>query len=475
MNTVLLLGVGPLPIDDTDRVHAPGQRVWHLANLIADAGHRVMIAVIGFGDFSDGPEGAFATSPVSVAERIAVFRMKYHSTESARRLASLHATSRFACVVSTTDIMNSVAADFAPRVPLWLDYFGDPFCERQVQGSAYGNDASQLELWKLMAKGLLKGDRFSATGEAQRFLLMGQLGFAGRLNQDTSGAELVHVLPNFHPYDPPRDERAVTAIRGRRAPSGAWLVLWTGGYNAWSDPETLFHGLASAMRRDGDIHFVSTGGEIQGHDNLTFRRFRKLIDDSGLENKFTFLGWVPSDDLPSVYRQADVAVSLDLDCYEAEVGSRTRLNEWIQCETPVVCTAICESARRLAAEDLIATFEPGDARGLADAILRIKADRETTRFRAAKAKQWYLENYGSADHFKPLLDWVAAPAFAPDRSAAPDGPPAGSLAALHAAWVAGGGLGATVRPAGAGDDRGGNGAKRSLLGRVAGRLFGKRG
>ena len=32
-------------------------------------------------------------------------------------------------------------------------------------------------------------------------------------------------------------------VRGRHVPEGAFIVLWSGGYNVWSDVDTLFAGL----------------------------------------------------------------------------------------------------------------------------------------------------------------------------------------------------------------------------------------
>ena len=58
-------------------------------------------------------------------------------------------------------------------------------------------------------------------------------------------------------------------MRGRLVPEDAFVVLWSGGYNVWSDIETLLQGLEKAMDEQPSIHFLSTGGAISGHDDAT--------------------------------------------------------------------------------------------------------------------------------------------------------------------------------------------------------------
>ena len=62
-------------------------------------------------------------------------------------------------------------------------------------------------------------------------------------------------------------------------------MLWSGGYNLWTDVDTLFRGLEAAMARNPKVHFLSTGGAIDGTDTLiaTYRydglgrRIQKLL------------------------------------------------------------------------------------------------------------------------------------------------------------------------------------------------------
>ena len=415
MANVLVLGVGPLPIDQGKRLYAPGMRTWHIVKLLEARRHHVFVGLIQFGEIKGDGAPGFAPRLEEVNERIRTYQLKYHPCHTAEALATLHSRLKFSCIISTTDIMNSVAADVPARVPLWLDYNGDPFAEKQLQGSVYGNDVTLLDQWKMMLKGLLAGDRFSTASTPQKHALVGQLGFAGRLNQFTAGEDLVVSVPNcsraIRDLGLPRN----FSIKGTYVPASAFVVLWTGGYNTWADPVTLFHGLEAAIRKNPSIYFVSTGGEIEGHDNRTFRRFRSLADGSEQSKHFHFLGWRETEEMPAFYRQADAAIVADRACYEGELGARTRINDWLEFRVPVIAGEQCEMTRDLAARNLAYTFRVGDAESLAAAVLAAADDPEAAEQRAEQARDYFNTGLAEEKVFAPMLDWADAPCFAGDR------------------------------------------------------------
>ncbi|MCX7624715.1 MAG: glycosyltransferase [Candidatus Sumerlaeaceae bacterium] len=415
MSNVLVLGVGPLPVDPAERLHAPGIRVWHLATVINKHHHSVVVGTIKFGDFQDNPDAVSLPKQESAGEGLTVCRFQYHSQRTPEALATLHERCQFDCVVATTDIMNDLAARIPVRLPLWLDYLGDPFAERQLQAATYDNDASLLDLWKLMLQALLHGDRFSVASTPQKYALLAQLALAGRLNQFTAGEDLISVIPNSSRVMKGLHIHRRSLVKGYLIPAESFLVLWAGGYNTWMDPETLFYGLEQAIRENPSIYFVSVGGEIPGHDNLTFKKFRALCDASEFHSHFLFLGWVPPDEVPHYYLQADAAINVDLPCYEAELGTRTRLVDWLEYEVPIVTTALCEPAKLLAEKKLIETFDPASPTGLARALLNVCEDHNQAKERARRAKAFFDSLFEEDMVFAPLLSWVERPTFASDR------------------------------------------------------------
>ncbi len=421
MANLLVLGVGPLPFESGQRLHAPGIRTWQIAAALATRRHYVTLCVIEFGDFkADERPGKGQTAiRQDVGLNIGMIKLKYHPTHTTSSIRTLHSATRFSAVVSTTDIMNAVTADLNLEIPSWLDYNGDPFAEKQLQARLYQHDGSLLPQWELYFKGLSAGDRFSVCSEPQRHALIGQLAFAGRLSAKTSGEDMVQVLPNCSRVMSERTPRRTLSLKGNQIPASAFLVLWSGGYNTWSDPETLFHGLEAAMKSNESIYFATTGGAIDGHDNRSFQIFQDLVEKSEFRERFVFLGWVPTEEVGAYYEQADLAIYTDRYSVEGELGTRTRLVDWIQYKTPIACTELCELSRDLAANHLILTFKIGDADALAGSILESAANPEAGKERAVKAHQWFDRNLDEKVVLAPLLKWAETPRFAKDRQRHP--------------------------------------------------------
>jgi hypothetical protein len=193
------------------------------------------------------------------------------------------------------------------------------------------------------------------------------------------------------------------------------MVLWTGGYNTWSDPETLYRGLELAMRKDPDVYFVSTGGAITGHDTESFGIFQRRVENSQYRDRFHFVGWRSTDEIASVYQQADVAISTDRYSVEGEMGTRTRIVDWIQFKVPVLTTDLCELTHQLEQNDLLATYKIGSPESLCAALFAIKNDPDAARERAERAKQFFDVSYVEEEVYAPMLDWASNPTYAPDR------------------------------------------------------------
>lgn len=416
MANILVLGVGPLPFEHTEKLHAPGLRTWQMAELLAHKRHHVTIGLIEFGDFENRGGGPPKISRrEELGDNISMVRLQYHPQHTVTSLQTLHAGTRFSCVISTTDIMNNLAALMEVRLPLWLDYNGDPFAEKQLLALVHHNDESLKDQWKMYLPALLAGDRFSVASTPQKYAMIGQLGFAGRLTQHTCGTELISVMPNCSRAMQKEARKRNLGLKGHMIPATAFVVLWTGGYNTWCDPETLYRGLELAMRQDPSIFFVSTGGAITGHDVETFAMFERLVENSQYRDRFHFVGWRATDEVASIYQQADCAVCTDRYSVEGEMGTRTRIIDWIQFKVPVLTTDLCELTHQLRENDLVETYELGSPESLRDAIFSVKNNPETAQERAQRAQRFFNETYIEEEVFAPMLEWAANPQFAPDR------------------------------------------------------------
>jgi glycosyltransferase involved in cell wall biosynthesis len=443
--TVIVVGVGPLPVGNPERIYAPGLRLFAFSQTIHRAGFRVLMGEADFNPpqadklriancelritsssqvkdphwIADKPiESPTPNGFVAVAWERRPLPLDPHV--AAKTIAAWIEQEKPIAIVSTTDVMNLASALAVGATPRWIDYNGHPMAERQEIAFIHGSDAGLADQWHYVLPALLAGDHFSVCSTPQKYALIGELGAVGRLNRQTSGCELVTIIPPgivHHEQEP--DGRV--AFRGSKVPSDAFCLLFTGGYNTWVDEQTLFKGIELAIEKESEdgvkkqIHFISTGGEIKGHNEVTFKRFRTLVNASPFAERFHFFGWVPLDDLPNFYSEADAAINCDRFTYEGMLGMRNRILSWVLFGIPVITTPLCEFARNLVSRDFAVGFPEGDANALCDCILKMAKNQGYYKEKAVSAKGYILEEYRYEKFLKPLIDWLDRPRISPDR------------------------------------------------------------
>lgn len=450
--TVLVLGVGPIPPEKPPRLHAPGLRLWSLARFLVEQGYEVVIGMVGFAGQNEDPtktpttQGEDTLVPESFPDNIIAYRLPYQIEIATKRVRAIEARHSPRCVVSTTDFMNLIAVTASLPVPLWLDFMGQPMPERQLLADVYGSDEGLRSQWEYVVPSLLAGDRFSVCSHRQRYMLLGELGAVGRLNRHTARENLAEVLLPFHLFDT-KFQHTRDVLRGLCVRGDDFVVLWTGGYNTWTDVETLHQGLELAMAQHPRIVFVSTGGAIPGHDDQTFGRFCGLVEKSPNRNRYKLCGWVSTDDVQNYFLESNIALNVDRWSIEGQVGYRTRILDWIMAGLPVVTTPLCELSQELADHSYVTTFRVGDPQDLSIRLAALAVDCADAMARTAKAREYLREKLNPAVALAPLAAWVADPRPAPDlpppeqRSKLPLCCPENSLAHLHRATLTSGARG----------------------------------
>jgi glycosyltransferase involved in cell wall biosynthesis len=139
-------------------------------------------------------------------------------------------------------------------VPVWIDLCGHVIAEAQAKAAVYHDDSYVEYFFRKIVGSLFCGDRFSTVSDAQRYALIGELGLAGRLNSRTNGHDLVFTIPCGAEELDYRHEKIV--LRGVDVGEDAFVVLWSGGFNTWTDVDTMFEGLCYAMDRNRSVYFV---------------------------------------------------------------------------------------------------------------------------------------------------------------------------------------------------------------------------
>ncbi len=406
--TLIVAGVGPVPVGNPGRVYAPGLRLYAFSKILHESGFRVIMGEAAFA----GKQEALPTAGAGVPWEHRVLPFDVRSAAPILR-QWIH-SDRPEAVITTTDVMNLASAMAGEGVPRWMDFNGHPMVERQELSRVHSCDDGLADQWNQVLPSLLAGDHFSTCSTPQKYALIGELGAVGRLNRFTSGHDLVTSIPPgpvFHEGKP----TGIPALRGRLYPENAFCLLWNGGFNTWVDEEMLFKGVEAAMIREERLHFLLTGGAIEGHDESTFVRFQERVNGSPVRSRFHFCGWVPLEHLPDYYAAADAAINLDRFSYEALLGCRNRLFSWIRFGLPVITTPESEITGLLVERGLAAAVRTGDSAGLAALLADMVQNPAEYKEMAVKAARFLAEEYTYERLLQPLVAWARDPRTAPDR------------------------------------------------------------
>jgi glycosyltransferase involved in cell wall biosynthesis len=414
MSRLLILGVSPLPFEITTRSFGPGTRTWQITKPLLDDGHEVHLVAMRI------PNTYPDDSPPEIVRRDG--RLTYASVTDELYFRSAYVRDAYTTFHPEAVIYahGSVSYDEGlvnPEVPLWIDLCGHVMAEAQAKADVYRDDFYLEYFFDRVTRAVIHGDRFSTVSDAQAWAVIGELGLAGRLNSMTNGHELVHTIPcGVEERDYHHDR---TVLRGVDVERDAFVVLWSGGFNTWTDIDTMFNGLIRAMERDGSIRFVATGGQIDGHDEITYPRFVEMVGSSPHPDRFVLKGWLPRDLVPNYYFEADVGINCEKDIYEVRLGSKHRILDWSRAALPVISTRVTELSEKLEHEQVAFVCVPGDPVALSEVILEASRRREELPKLGRRFRHTARRLYGFAQTTRELRRWATSPSFAPDRDLSP--------------------------------------------------------
>lgn len=410
MTRVVVCGLCPLPFENTSKSFGPGIRTWQMAHALASAGQSVhLIALRIPGTYDDQVSLDREERDGMVIERCR--QELYFDQEFLRRRVAEIAPD---ILVGATLYGSSVLAALDLDLPFWADQFGHVMAEAQAKAHLEKANWPLAHFWKLLAPILARADRLSVVSERQKWAAIGELGLAGRLSHETCGYEFVSVMPCA--LIPPGAVEIKPQLRGRELPSDAFVVFWSGGFNVWSDVETLCRGLEIAVERDPRIHLVSTGGEIGGHDEITYRTFVELVAASRFRAHFHLQGWVNAELVPSFQAEADLGILTEKTMYEGQLGSKNRVVQWLGTGLPVVYNRVGDLGDLLEEKGFGLTFPAGDAEALAGRIVWAASHRAELKELAARAHAYTTEHLSFEATSAELVAWAKNPVRAPDAS-----------------------------------------------------------
>ncbi|MEO8274985.1 MAG: glycosyltransferase family 4 protein [Thermoanaerobaculia bacterium] len=415
MTRVLICGVAPLPFENTQKNYGPGIRSWQFARSLAAAGHQVRLLAVTLDD-------AYVSPPVAleVVDGVEIERLSSGLFVNFDRIRAHFANFEPECVVGATVYGSYALAIAQPTVPFWADQFGHLMAEAQAKAAIDGNDSVVLYFWKLLEPVLRWADHLSVVSEHQKWAAIGELGAVGRLSFRTIGHEFAHVVPCALP--PAAAGEAARVSHRRESPEQPFQTLWSGSYNTWSDVRTLVEGLEIAMGRNPTVRFVSTGGEIPGHDESTYRELVERVAHSPFSDRFELRGWLIADELPAILAASDLGILTEKPIYEGMMGSKNRVVQWMGSGLAVAYNNIGDLGALLDRQRLGLTFPVGDSEALADRICWAAEHPEELAALADAAQRYALENLTFSATTRELVAWVDRPTFAPDNGFKPTVP-----------------------------------------------------
>ncbi|MGI8908913.1 MAG: glycosyltransferase [Candidatus Sumerlaeaceae bacterium] len=415
MSTILIIGTGPLYSPEAKVFSGQSLRTWHITKPLRDAGHAIDLIVIP----TDGYE--ISSSEPTTTVRYDTFNYTLINSHSPDQvlpvLQSAVDQKKFDAIIAVNVNAAAIAARLSTKVPMWADLMGHVMGEAQTKSSTYDDDSYVQHFWQRERLVLRRADRFSVSSHKQMYALLGELGTTGRLGKQTCAHPFVSVIPigaaeQFLNMDLQFAERQ---FRGPVFPEDTFAVLWTGGYNTWTDVKTLAAALSLAMEQIPRMRFISTGGAIPGHDEISYPAFIEEMQRTGFADRCHFLGWIEGQQLPNLYAECDLGLNLDGLNYETLFGGRIRLTNMMAAGVPVLTTLGTELSEVIAEARLGYTVKIGKVQEFADTIHRAFRNPLERRQLAQRAKNYCRENFTYEATTRGLARWAADPALAPDN------------------------------------------------------------
>jgi glycosyltransferase involved in cell wall biosynthesis len=418
MTKIFAIGTGPLLEKGVKKIGGQCLRTWHFVSPLLEDGHHVSLVTLPIPDRENPPEKFRESSEKRKIEGFAYTAVLKEDPSFLYPFLSREIKNiKPDCILGINTHPSGVAARVAGQIPLWADLNGWAMAEGQTRAFLEKDDALLSHFWRDERDSVRRADHFSTVSQNQKYALIGELAVCGRLNQytfDFPFADVVENAVNLMFLEPP-PQNVQPQLRGSKIPQDAFAVLWSGGFNTWTDVDLLYNALMDAMRKNERIHFVSTGGSIDGHDEKTYVRFHRLVAASPFRKRFVLLGWVEAEHLPLLYSECNIGINVDAINYETLFGARNRVTNMLAAGLPVVTTLGTEISRTIQGEGLGYAVPLDDSAALTSAICEMGEDEEKTRRMGQTARDFALAHYNYKATTRSLREWMKTPALSPDN------------------------------------------------------------
>ena len=412
MGQLLIIAYPPPPLTDHSKIEAAHYRAWQFILPILDAGHKVHLCTPP-SNFRSTVDGSI---PGDWRENLTWSTIPFHTLNWVSKLQRIHDSLNPDCIIAINFDCCLYATKLKTQKPIWMDIYGDYLTIMQSSCNSVGSNRGMNTSINHMKEVLKKGDIFSVCSGPQSHALVGELAMAGRLIRQTFGYEFTRViLPGSPPVSLDSDQTDVFDPVSLEFRPDDFQVLWCGGYNTWTDIDTLFRGLEWAMQQEPRVQFISLGASTYNSTENNYQKFLDLIKTSPHNQRYHMLGWQSWDELGKYYRLSKVGLNIDALHYETRLGTRTRLVEMIAAGLPVISSVGTELSCLLHQNGAALTFEIGDWRTLGEEIISLVNNPEKRDEMKNRAIDSALNQFSFSHTTTPLLEWISDPHRAPDK------------------------------------------------------------
>ncbi|MBU1152293.1 glycosyltransferase [Patescibacteria group bacterium] len=432
MKRILIIGNAPLPDENTDSRPAAGLRTWQFLKPLVGGGglgvkdtahafsavkrphFKVRLVSIAMPEcYGDGEGGE---KEVRESDDFVHYRVRKDDPSMMRFIQGVHDEFHPDAIIAVNTFPSWAACELDTRAPIWADLNGWAMAEAQAQAYKIGSNEMIAHYKEMEDSVVARADKISCVSAAQKFAVLGELACIGRLCAESFGYKFTYNIANGTQWFDEEQGEDVAELGG--VADDDFVLAWIGGYNTWVDEMTLFKGLEDAMEKCEKLKFVSTGGGLEGLDGGgTFAKFKRMVDGSKFKDRFVFLGWVKTAEIPAIYRRANVGINVDRKCAETYTGARNRINEMMKFGLPVITTLGSEISYEVVRVGAGIGVKSGRHEDLTDAICTMYRGAGGYGENGAK----YIEQECNYDYLmKPLLNWLVNPRPAPDRGVVVD-------------------------------------------------------
>jgi glycosyltransferase involved in cell wall biosynthesis len=412
MSKILVIAHPPPPLTDQSKIEAAHYRAWQFIHPILEQGHQVHLCT--------PPANVASTSnaalPEAWREALTWSIIPFHTLTWINKLQRIHDSQNPDCIIAINFDCCLYATKLKTQKPIWMDIYGDYLTIMQSSCNSAGSNRGMNTSINQMKDVLKKGDVFSVCGSPQAYALVGEIAMAGRLIRQTFGYEFTRViLPGSPPVSSRSDRNKGPASNTVKLEPGDFPVLWCGGYNTWTDIDTLFRGLEWAMQQEPRVQFISLGASTYNSPDNNYARLLNLIKTSPNAHRYHMLGWQPWEEIPHYYKISKVGLNIDALHYETILGTRTRLVEMIAAGLPVISSVGTELSYLLRQNGAALTFEIRDWQTLGEEIVSLVKNPDRRNEMSQRALDCASNQFSFSNTTLSLLEWTKNPHRAPDK------------------------------------------------------------